>query len=508
MPAWRGGISGFGLVCPSCGEPVRRRAGSERRPHFAHFSNRAKPDCENYFPPMGPAVASSLRSVAGAVRLKRESLSCGLFLVHQQERNSLTLWLRIPSVELGLTATGSLEIQSGLGHHTYRVADLRTARLVPLVPQYPLAASTGSGALLPLAAHVSGQVGAFAADLNLFCAEEKGGRFVFSDEPLEWGSRYRLLARAVIAPPDELGALLDWKPGQKFGAWNSYEVTLPLAFAASRPQVPAQISQFLGRPIRYGRPRLFVVQPSPHHIDIDGTYVYPEAPGSILLRRSASGKVTVDTPLGSALTAVSELADEWVRVEGLPVDGHDCTVSIDGNEQVVIRVEACELFRPTGLIANSGDVQWDLCAEAPIAPAELLRNEVDVECGSVRIAAHFLKMNDGWLQQGSVLSSPSGAAKVLYAGSFGELRSVVVLPPEMGDHPVQGSITRRKPPRATRRWVEGLVIRNFGQEGLDRVRRYFADPSRANLHRLGLIMTSPLMPYIRAAHDQERGQGA
>lgn len=510
VPAWRGGISGFGLVCPSCGEPVRRRAGSERRPHFAHFSNRAKPDCENYFPLIGPAVASGLRSVAAmpAVRLKRESLSCGLFLAHQPGRGLLTLWLRIPSVELGSAAAGSLEIQSGLGYCAYRAADLHTARLVPLAPQFPLATCTGSGDLLPLAAHVSGQVGAFADDLNLFYAEERGGRFVFSDEPLEWGARYRFLARVVIAPPAELGALLDWKPGQKFGGWNSYEVTLPLAFAASRPHVPAQISQFLGRRIRNGRPRLFVVQPSPHHIDIDGTYVYPESPESILLRRSASGKVTVETPLGSASTAASELADEWVRLEGLPPGGCDCTVSIDGNEQVVFRVEACALFRPTGVIANAGDMQWDLCAEAPVAPAELLRNEVNVECGSVRIAAHFMRMNDGWLQEGSALTSPGGAAKVLYAGSFGELRSAVAVSPQMEEHTVQGSITRPKPPLATRSWVEGLVFRNFGQDGLDRIRRYFADPSRANLYRLGLIMTSPLMPYIRAAHDQERGQGA
>lgn len=504
VPAWRGGISGFGLVCPSCGEPVRRRAGSERRPHFAHFSHRAKPDCDNYFPPLGTVVESALRAAAAAPagRLKRESLSCGLFLVHQLERDSLTLRLRIPSVELGPTATGNLVVQSGHGYHPYRVVDLHTARLLSLSPQFPLAASTGSGDLLPLAAHVSGQVGAFAADVNLFYAEEKGGRFVFGDEPVEWGTRYRLLARAVIAPPSELGSALDWKPGQKFGEWNSYEMALPLTFASSRPQLPAQIAEFLGRRIRNGRPRLFVVQPSPHHIDVDGTYVYPESPESILLRRSANKKVTVETPLGLALPAVSELTDEWVQLKGLPASGHDCTVSIDGNEQMVFRVESCELFRPTGVIARVGDVLWDLCADSPVSPAELLRNQVDIECGSVRIAAHVLRLNEGWRQEAAGLSAPGDTAKVLYAGSFGELRSAAAVSPQLEDHPVQVSIAKLKPSLATRSWVEGLVIRNFGQDGLDRVRRYFAEPSRANLYQMGLIMTSPLMPYIRASTDQ------
>ena len=135
-------------------------------------------------------------------------------------------------------------------------------------------------------------------------------------------------------------------------------------------------------------------------------------------------------------------------------------------------------------------------------------NEVNVECGSVRIAEHVLRMNDGWLQEGSVLSSPAGAAKGLNAGSFGELRSVFAVSPQMEEHETRGCIASLKQPLASRRYVEGLVVRHFGQDGLDRVRRYFADPSQANLYGLGLVMTSPLMPYIRAAQDQERGQGA
>ncbi|MGJ7524831.1 hypothetical protein [Variovorax sp. GB1P17] len=440
-------------------------------------------------------------------RLKRESLSCGLFLDYQPELDSLALWLRIPSTELGSAATGSVVIQSGLGHRAYQVADLHTARLVPLAPQFPLATSIGSGDLLSLAAHLSEQLGAFAADRNLFYAGEKGGRYVFGDEPLEWGARYRLLARGVVAPPNELGAVLDWKPGQKFGGWHSYEMALPLALAASRPLLPAQIAEFLGRSIRSGRPRLFVVQPSPHHIELDGTYVYPESPEAILLRRSATGKVTVHTPAGSASSVVAEVADEWVQLKGLPAGGQDCTVSIDGSEQVVFRVEPCELFRPAGLVAMAGDAVWDLFADVPVAPADLLCREVNVECGSARIAAYVSRLNDDWRQEGSLLSAARGAAKLLYAGSFGELRRAAVVSPEMGDRQIQG-LAKTKLPAATRLWVEGLVAKRFGREGLECIRRYFSDPCRANLYRLGPIMTSSLMPYIQAAKDQERERRA
>ncbi|MCW5232495.1 hypothetical protein D8B34_02080 [Verminephrobacter eiseniae] len=437
--------------------------------------------------------------------LHRESLRCGLFLIYQEELGSLALRLRIPPVEFARTATGSLQIQSVLGQRTYQVADLHTARLVRLAPQFPLAICTGFGDLLPLAAHLSGQVSAFAADRNLFYAEEKGGRYAFSDEPLECGTRYRLLARDIATPPTELGVALDWKPGQKFGEWHSYEMALPLAFAASKPLL-AQIKQFFGRGIRGERPRLFVVQPSPHHIELDGTYVYPESPETILLRRSTNGKITVHTSVGSAVTEVSEVTDEWVELKGLPADGQDCTVSINGSEQVVFRVEPCGLFRPAGLVAISGDAEWELFADAPVAPAQLLCNEVKVECGGVRIAAHILRLNDGWRQEGSHLLSAGGAAKELNAGNFGELLPAVVVSPEMEDRQTQANLSKTTPPVALRLWVEGLVAKSFGRDGLERVRCYFSDPCRANLYRLGLIMTSSLMPYIRAAQDQERGR--
>src|SRR6218665_3278520 len=141
----------------------------------------------------GSASRTSHMSVVERSPTATNTFRRPLFLIYQEELGSLALRLRIPPVEFARTATGSLQIQSVLGQRTYQVADLHTARLVRLAPQFPLAICTGFGDLLPLAAHLSGQVSAFAADRNLFYAEEKGGRYAFSDEPLECGTRYRLL---------------------------------------------------------------------------------------------------------------------------------------------------------------------------------------------------------------------------------------------------------------------------------------------------------------------------
>ncbi len=509
VPAWRGGMSGLGLTCPSCGEPVRRRAGGERRPHFAHYSNRAKPDCENYFPSQGSAVMSGPRTGIRVPpsRWKRESLSCGLFLAAEAGHTTLTLWLRIPSMALDATAVGRLDVQSGNGHRTYRPAELSVARPVSLAPQVPLAVITGFGDLLPLAAELAGQVGAFAADRNLFYADEKGGRFIFSDEQLEWGAQYRLLALHEIAPPLGLSSVLSWKPEGKFGGWYSYTLVLPSAFIGSKPELPKEIAEFLRHRIRSPRPRLSVVDPLPHHIDVCGAYVYSVPPESLLLRRSGSGVTSATASTGTVSIDINELGDEWVRVKGLWADAGEYALEIDGREQVIFRVEPCKLFSPPGVRAVSGDFSWDLCTDAPLDARELTARTVNIDCISTRIAAYLARLNDGWALEDTHLSLPGGSAKDLYAGSFGELRGVLPFSPHISEE--NGGATRvaqQLPPGGVSHWLEHLVVRDFGSDGACRVQRYLSNPSPKNLYRLGPIMTSRLMPYIRAAQYQQQDQ--
>lgn len=507
VPAWQGGMSGFGLTCPSCGEPVRRRAGGERRPHFAHYSHRAKPGCENYFPSQGSILATGARTGARMLpgQWKRESLSCGLFLAAERGRASLALWLRIPPIDLEANAAGRLEIQSGLGHRTYHLADLSTARLVPMAPQVPLAGIVGFGNLLPLAAQIAGQVAAFAADRNLFYADEKGGRFIFGDEFLEWGARYRLLSVHEITPPQEIGFVLSWKPEGKFGGWNSYELTLPLAVVELRPDLPRELAEFLGHHIRSARPRLDVVAPLPHHIEVGGTYVYPAPLQSLLLRKSGRGETSVKALVGTVETSISECGDEWVRVEGLTADGREYTIAIDGNEQVIFRVEACELFNPNGIFVGVDDLSWDMCVDAPLSASDLVTRTVRIDCGSARIAAHLARLNEGWVLDETQLSLTSGSPKNFHAGSFGELRGLLPASlqesEEIGDN--EKPAAQQPTVGVAWRWIEQLVIRHYGAKGVSHVRSYLSDPSPENLHRLGPIMMSRLMPYIRAAQHKQ-----
>lgn len=509
VPAWQGGISGFGLTCPCCGERVLRRAGGERRPHFAHYSHRAKPDCENYFPSQDNAAMSALGTGARGVPggRQRESLSCGLFLAAAAGQSSLTLWLRIPPCNLEAPNTGRLEIQTGFGLRTYQLAELSATRLVSMAPQFPLATIAGFGGLLPLAAELAGQVSAFSADRNLFYVDEKGGRFIFSDEPLEWGTRYRLLSAQEIAPPQDFGSVLRWKPEGRFGGWYSYELELPTAFAGSKPNLPQKISDFLEHRIRSPRPRLYVVDPLPHHIDSDGTYVYPEPPESLLLRRSGSGEISVTTSVDTIGSDIYVYDDEWVRVSGPWASGCEYVLAIASNEQVIFRIQTCELFSPDGVTVNSTDLSWDLCTDAPLDAQALVATTIDIDCRSVRIAAHLARRNNGWFLKETRLSLPSGLAKELRASSFGELRSDTPTSLHSSENNCDTKPgAQQSQAIGVNRWIDWLVIRDYGVEGASNVKRYLSNPNTENLYRLGPIMTSHLMPYIQAMQHQQRNR--
>lgn len=440
-------------------------------------------------------------------RRQRESLSCGLFLAAAVGQSSLTLWLRIPPCDLEAPAAGRLEIRSGFGFRTYQLAELSATRLVPMAPQFPLAAIAGFGDLLPLAAELAGQVSAFSANKNLFYADEKGGRFIFSNEPLEWGTRYRLLSMHEIAPPQGLDSVLRWKLEGRFGSWYNYELELPVAFVGSKPNLPREISDFLGHRIRSPRPRLYVVDPLPHHIDSDGTYVYPMPPQSLLLRRSGSGEISVTASVDTVGSDIHVYDDEWVRVNGPWASGYEYTLAVDSNEQVIFRIQTCELFSPGGITVNSTDLSWDLCTDAPLDAQALAATTIDIDCSSVRIAAHLARLNNGWFLKETRLSLPSGLAKELHASSFGELRSDT---PTSLHSSEDSSDTRpgaqQSPAIGVNRWIDWLVIRDYGAEGASNVKRYLSNPNTENLYRLGPIMTSRLMPYIQAVQHQQRNR--
>jgi hypothetical protein len=496
------GAYSFGMVCPTCGEAVHLRQGGERRPHFAHFSNRAKPDCENYHPPQAviqpPGMRAPKKDENTALSPRRDSLRCNLFITHRPELDAFELSLRIPALSPLERISGSIEIQSGLGYKSIPSTRLASAVSVRLAPQVPLIRCTGTGLLLPLANHLLAQSRSFTHGINLFSRSDSGGRFMFPGEPLEWGGHYWVVADSVVVPPDEVLSLIVWTPQGLLDDWPVYELELPEKLLASRPETESLLAKFFGRLLRPMRPRAYIVHPSPHHLAGDGAYVYPGPPPSLHVRRTAKQEVSVEgtSGLGAAIQ-VAELSDEWVEVKGLLHSDQDTVILLNGIEQVLVRIEDCAFFRPTGIRVFADDQSWDLLDASPLSETELYLQEVRVECSRPRLASHLVRLNENWQLNGTEVKQQADIDKTVLAGGFGAIR--FEKPPLPAGQSPENESTPEGKRTARGVWVAGLVGSEYGQHAAQLVREYLANPSLTNLQRLGPVVTSPLMAYVRSA---------
>lgn len=487
-----------GLSCPKCGAPVNLRKGSNRRPHFAHQSHRASPDCEDYYP-----SAEALRLHGSLVNRNKIALSprpgslrFGLFLTHQPAIDHFGLWLRVPPLHPSITFTGSLEIASGTGHKIFDASRLTKPQSVKLaLTRMPLAECIGTGDLVELSRHLSDQIGSFGEALNLFLQTEAGGRYLFPGEPVEWGANYWIISKETLKLPVDLLSLIGWKLCGSLNKWHVYEVFLPIRTSSVHQKMEGVLSHFLGRSIKPTRPRAYLVDPYPHHIAEDGAYIYPQLPACLFVRRTSNDEVKIDsyTQLPESVL-VSELSEEWVKITGLSEAASEAIVLIGNVEQAILRVEDCDLHRPPGLQASADGRLWDLTDEPPLSSKELLYLEVSIDCVNPRLAEHFEKLNKEWNREGSTLSLPRDIKKTFNAGAFGRLlHRCDTQPPALED---KTFVQHHQQRSAKSTWLTGLVAARYGQYALALLQNYFTNPSYAALSRLGTALPPELMPYV------------
>ena len=494
--AQKGAYYSFGMSCPTCGEPVHLKQGPMRRAHFAHYSNRAKPDCELYHPPSD--VINRYRSQGISKRNsllpKRDSLLCGLFLSHRQDPSEFELSIRIPSLPLNLDLSGSLHLQHKLGLKELAVSQLAKVQNLKVEPSVPLLECAAEEDLLPLSDHINEQISLFGSSMNVFFVSENRGRILFKDEPLEWGGKYWIASEDYISLGEEILAHTEWILRGSLSGWKVYELGLPSTFSSKTfDYIKNIITEFFSRNIRTRRPRAHIVYPLPHHIGDDGAYVYPRSPGTLLLRKTSTKELSVEGP-SAVIESVSYqvISEELTLIQGLQLSDRDTTILIGGVEQVIVRVEECELIKPEGIEAESNGLRWSLVSDSKLDQNQLYAQEVKITCGNNRLVKYLEKKNVGLEFEGKTLTLPSNSKKTFLAGAFGEIGQVKseahYLPPI--------SVANKESVSSQEKWIINLVRSRYGSHKANLVSNYFSNPIQSNLQKLGDIVTSPLMPYI------------
>lgn len=489
------GLFDYGLSCPTCGQPVLRRAGPQRRAHFSHYSYRAKPECENYHPSWRVSAASSLRRVAPSEKPTAGGRpSQGGIFLELGAGGRYRLYLKLPQLLGGVGLSGEIEIRHGLGVDVYLASNLQKARLVPVVPQLPLAEVTAAGELSAVGAAIVAQVSRFRDSDNYFRSSEAAGRLLEAEEPLEWRERYQLLTQQSLGRVPE-GFGLKVEAGGDRRGWSRYDIELPPPPRLEDKRAEEALAHYLGRAIRAPRPRAHFVDPPPHHIEPDGTNVFTGAAGRVVLKASDGSTVSVEgDALTLALVAVVNHEGGWVEVTGLGAGSF--TILLDGREELSGRFEECELFQPRGVRVMVGDRDWEIF-EPGVREAlpGALGEGFQIECPTVRVAERLALEANTWARDGKRFRLQRAPHDPADAENFGTLRLHAPRESENQLRPID-------PQAAPRRvWLEGLVVRLWGPAALMELREQWDEDSAESGARseVGGSEAAWLRPHIQFA---------
>lgn len=447
-------VFSFGLRCPTCDKPVFRRAGEHRSAHFAHYGYGAKPGCESYHPPSAldvtPARASAptpAPTKAGAdSKIATPTLRGGLFLI-SKKNGGPQLLLRLPQFDFADSVDGQIQLQTSLGVRHLVAESFRARSFVPLAPRVPLADVGGWGALSQVAESVRDVLSQFQSLSNFFSATDEGGRLVSPDEPLELGERYQYFGIAPLSPPPGHTGARVLRSAKELD-WYVCEFQLPSDASDSDLEVIAPIERWLGRPVRAPAARIWAVDPPPHHVDPDGTLVYPVGTQAIKLRRSRECSSRIET-YGQA---DRNEAIHWITA----TDGElrnfstgDACIVIGDRIQVQLRVQECPLFMPDGIRIEASKGTFDLFATNTRDAFESF-GECLVVCPSERVAQFVANASRQWRQSANTLvyDGLNLPQAVLDGENFGDVQPMLV-----SDQQLMPEVS------PTHMWLEGVAKR-------------------------------------------------
>lgn len=367
------------------------------------------------------------------------------------------LYLKLPQLSAGTIPTGEIRVRSGLGERTYKTSQLERPLFVPVIPQLPLVEVVASEELAAVGVAVSSAVARFRSSGNFFRVSESGGRLLAPNEPLECGEQYWLLTQRVL-PSAPLGLGLEIECREEQRGWYLYEIALPLSLEASAMRA---VTEYLERAVKVSRARAYIVEPPSHHIELDGTYVFPETTKRFLIRRTAPSAISIEGIEGAD---INEIADGWVAIAGLGIGSF--AVSIGGRVELLGRIERCDLFQPRGVRIAIGDSSWEIFEPSyQQLIAQRSPQGVRIECPTGHVADSIRLEHKAWSRDGTRFVLVEQLVGEIDAKNFGALTSGL-----RGESSAQMPFLDEAA-AARRVWLEGIVASHHGPDLLLRLRQ-------------------------------------
>lgn len=476
-----------GLNCPTCGEPVVRRAGKYRRPYFAHKNHCAKPECENYHPTSHPPTLTASRGFIPDKYNSSSNLSLngGIFLRHS-ESGIYLLYLKLPRLSTDTESYGEVRLQTGLGVRRYTATQLLQSKLVPVIPTLPLVEVSISGFLGDIGSTVKAYAEQFRSFGNYFKASETGGRLLAIQEPLEWGEQYFLLTQLTLGPVPAIHGLRI-ETTECWKGWTLYDIVLPTYSDTKDEFERTTIIRFFSRPIRITYSHVYFITP-PHHIENDGTYVYPEVTERIVIKKTATGSISVQE---NRQAIIKNLDDEFVEITGFEMGCF--SILIDDRLELLGKIEECNLFQPQGVRVIFDGASREIFESGLIAIIQYkIIENLRIECPSMRVA-NLLNLGQAmWTRDEKSYTAHEIGMHPVNAANFGFLAWAE------DDELTESKSAEIDSQKVARRlWLEGIITSNYGPETLLRFRNELNGSIIAGCPELAIGKLAWLLPYFQ-----------
>lgn len=385
---------------------------AQRRMHFAHVKNQARPDCGNYYPSYGSTLPGAKTGQGQpGISISRPRVHVGEPELYLKETSSgFDLKLVIPGRPSEPEWNGTVLIQGRFGEQSVGFTSLHRpfeASVLPLRERYMFAKRGEVGALFW--AMLRDGIQGLKYGANCFRQSEVRGRRLGPTERMFWGDEYWVICPEAVEASGGISRYLSLR-GIVAG-WNVFDLELP-----SKPEyVPnferEDIQDWLGHAIHERAARARFVDLLPHHIDEQGLFVLSTPVSTLRVVLDGWDKnVFVLDSNGSDL--VWQRATDDVLVIS-PCDASDAFVYVDGVIVLAMRFEACELFSPRGPQLKINDRGVELFAKeahemlCDFRESRETSSEIVLEACNERVQK-LIRLNGAYLDSQEALQSALG----------------------------------------------------------------------------------------------------
>lgn len=395
-----GGNPYRGYRCPVCeSRVVLKGYGSfaQRRPHFAHVKNQARPDCENYHPSLYISAFPVTKEDQRQSGINQPHVYVGEPELYLKETSfGFDLKLVIPGRPSEPEWSGVVLIQGRFGEQPFGFESLRRPYEASILPKrdcYTFSKRGEVGELLWGA--LRDGIRGLKFGPNCFRQSEVSGRRLGTSENMFWGDRYWMVSPTIIETPGSVSRHLSSLG--TIGEWSVFELILPSEPDYVLSFEKDDIRTWVGHEIHERSACAFLIDPLPHHFDLQGVFVLSTPVSTVRVALDAWDKnIFILDSKGDDL--VWQRATDDSLIISL-YDASDAFVYVDGNLVLAMRFEACELFAPHGLRLKANDQEVELFSKEAKEMIRSFRYPCKSSCGIALVSCNecvlkLVRLND------------------------------------------------------------------------------------------------------------------